>query len=265
MKRYVKITVIVLAVIVFLAALYLIVPGFTKQGNAYISDYVVSEDGSEITIKVGVSTSIGYVRKVSVHQQHGGKLYLDCYSAFGGINGSWGAKTEFTIPLDEETKTIAIYRSANCYDTILEKMDDGKWMPKDKLIYGSTDVTNAENGDSAIDVTENSVGGIGRESFEFPVEISEDDANALSQIIGGETWKDEITDCENDCVINLKGHLTYYNSENGIFNQYDLKDMSVYSSKEQEVNGKSLVLSEEDRTTVNAIIERYITLGFDSN
>jgi len=41
--------------------------------------------------------------------------------------------------------------------------------------------------------------------------------------------------------------------------------MSVYSSKGQEVSGKSLVLSEEDRITVNAILEKYITLGIESN
>jgi len=116
-----------------------------------------------------------------------------------------------------------------------------------------------------LEVTENSVGEIGRETYNLPVEISEDDANALSQIISGGIWKEEITDCESDCVINLKGHLTYYNSENGILNQYDLKNMSVYSSKEQEVNGKSLVLSEEDRATVNTILEKYITLGIESN
>ena len=116
-----------------------------------------------------------------------------------------------------------------------------------------------------LEVTENSVGEIGRETYNFPVEISEDDANALSQIINGGTWKEEITDCESDCVINLKGHWRQYDSERGILNQYDLKDMSVYSSKEQEVNGKSLVLSEEDRATVNTILEKYITLGIESN
>lgn len=122
-----KILVIVLAVIVALTALYVIAPGFSKQGNVYITDYSISEDGTEITITVGVSTSIGYVRNVYEYQQHGGKLYLDCYSAFGGINGSLGAKNEYTIQLDEDTETIAIYRSVNCYDTVLEKDENGKW------------------------------------------------------------------------------------------------------------------------------------------
>ena len=42
MKKYKKAAVIVLAIIVALAGLYVIAPGFTKQGNAYIVDYSVS-------------------------------------------------------------------------------------------------------------------------------------------------------------------------------------------------------------------------------
>ena len=127
MKKYKKAAVIVLAIIFALAGLYVIAPGFTKQGNAYIVDYSVSEDGTEMTITVGVSTSIGYIRKVSEHQQHGGKLYLDCYSAFGGVNGSWGATSEYTIQIDEDTEMIALYRSADCYDPVLEKDANGEW------------------------------------------------------------------------------------------------------------------------------------------
>ena len=139
MKKPIKIAVVVISVIVFLIALYLLLPGFTKQESVYISDYTVSDDGKEMTIKIGVSSSVGYVRKVSVHQQHGGKLYLDCYSAFGGINGSWGAKSEYIIQLDEETEAIALYRNSDCYEVVLNKTEDGKWIQKDKLIYGSSD------------------------------------------------------------------------------------------------------------------------------
>ena len=127
MKKSARIVIIALAVIVALTAAYLIAPGFAKMGNVYITNFRVSEDGSEMTITVGVSTSIGYVRKVSVHKQNGGKLYLDCYSAFGGINGSWGAKNEYTIQLDEDTEMIALYRSPNCYDPVLEKDANGEW------------------------------------------------------------------------------------------------------------------------------------------
>ena len=122
-----KTSITILAIIIALLVSYLIAPGFSKQVSAYITDFSVSEDGTEMTITIGVATSIGYVRKVSEYQQHGGKLYLDCYSAFGGINGSWGAKYEYTIKLNEDTEMIAIYRAANCYDTVLEKDENGKW------------------------------------------------------------------------------------------------------------------------------------------
>ena len=127
MKKPVRIAIIALAVIIALMTMYLVVPGFTKIGNVFIVDFSVSEDGSEMTVTVGVSSSIGYVRKVSEHQQQGGKLYLDCYSAFGGINGSWGAKSEYTIQIDEDTEMIALYRSADCYDPVLEKDTNGEW------------------------------------------------------------------------------------------------------------------------------------------
>ena len=90
MKRYKKIAAVCFTIIFALTGFYYIAPGFSRNGNAYIAEYSVSEDGREMTIKVGVFSSIGYIRKVSVHQQHGGKLYLDFYSAFGGINGSVG-------------------------------------------------------------------------------------------------------------------------------------------------------------------------------
>ena len=135
MKKPVRITIIALAVMIALTAIYLVAPGFNKMANVYIVDYSVSENGTEMTITVGVATSIGYVRKISEHQQQGGKLYLDCYAAFGGINGSWGAKNEYTIQLDDDTEMIAIYRSPNCYDPVLKKDENGIWVPS-KLIYG---------------------------------------------------------------------------------------------------------------------------------
>jgi len=122
--------------------------------------------------------------------------------------------------------------------------------------------------DTLIKVVDNCVReiGIGRETLKpFPIEITEEDASTLSKIINSGTWIDQPAECESDCEINLKGHMVYYNSANGILNVYNLKELSTYSSKELEVGGKSLVLSEEDRTTVNTILEKYITLGFKSN
>ena len=90
-------------------------------------DNSVSSDGKEITMQIGVSNSMGYIRKVAVNQQDGGVLYLDCYSAFGGLNGSIGAIDKYTIQLEEDTNVIALYRGANTYEIILEKDIEGNW------------------------------------------------------------------------------------------------------------------------------------------
>ncbi len=117
---------LVICAILAMCVLYFIGSGFTKCGSAFIQDYTVSDDGSELTITVGVYSSVGYIRKVSVHQQEDGKLYLDCISAFGGINGSFGAKEEYVIPLDDDTHTICLYRNSG-YEAILERDDFGEW------------------------------------------------------------------------------------------------------------------------------------------
>lgn len=64
---------------------------------------------------------------MEISQQMGGKLYIDCYAAFGGINGRIGAKNSFTLPLDADTTIIGIYRNTNCYEEILHKDADGNW------------------------------------------------------------------------------------------------------------------------------------------
>lgn len=112
---------------VFLFAVYFIGSGFIKTSSVYVSDFSVSDDGSEITLRLSMSSSAGSVRKVAVHQQHGGKLCLDCYYAFGGINGSIGAKSEYTVPVFSDTDTIAIYQNSDCYKVVLLKDDSGNW------------------------------------------------------------------------------------------------------------------------------------------
>ena len=116
-----------LVIALMLAFIYFVGTGFMKNTSAFIDDYSVSADGKEITISVSVASSMGYIRDVKVHQQQGGKLYLDCYSAFGGLNGNIGAKDIFTFLLDEDTSIIAIYRNSNCYEEVLVKVADGTW------------------------------------------------------------------------------------------------------------------------------------------
>ena len=122
-----KKAVLIIGIIAAVFLIYFIGSGFMKNSSVYIENYTVSADGTEITIHTGVASSMGYIRNVSIHQQQGGKLYLDCYSAFGGMNGSIGAKDTFTFRLNKETSIIAIYRNTDCYEEVLKKSADGSW------------------------------------------------------------------------------------------------------------------------------------------
>lgn len=118
-----------IAAVAVLAALlaYFAVPGFLKNTTAYIGEYTVSADGSEITLTIGTASSAGYIRAVAARREEGGKLWLDCYGAFGGVNGRICAKEKFTLPLGEDTTVIGICRGAGCYEEVLNKDADGVW------------------------------------------------------------------------------------------------------------------------------------------
>lgn len=110
------------------AVIWLTATGFTVQTTAYIDDFSVSEDGSELSLRVGVSASMGYVR--AFRDEDGGEKNhtLKFYSAWGGLNSSLGAKNEFTLPLSNEDTEIYIYHGENGYDLALQKDEDtGEW------------------------------------------------------------------------------------------------------------------------------------------
>ena len=126
MKKRVGIIVLVL---VCMIVLEVVVSGFSIQYSAYITDdFTVSEDGSKITFKVGVGSSMGYVRG---YKDEGGGVkphYLKFYSAWGGFNSSIGAKNEFVLELSPEDTEIYVYHGEGGYDLALKKdATSGKW------------------------------------------------------------------------------------------------------------------------------------------
>lgn len=122
-----KAVAVILAAVIVLAGVYFVGSGFLKATDVFIEDFAVSEDGAIMTLTLGVAGSAGSVRKAAIHQQQGGKMYLDCYYAFGGFNGSIGAKKEYEVPLDADTEIIALFRNENCYEEALKKDEDGNW------------------------------------------------------------------------------------------------------------------------------------------
>lgn len=125
MKKAIAVTLCLLCI----AALCIFALGFTVQPSAYITDdFSVSEDGSEITFRVGVGASMGYIR--TYRDEGGGNEphYLKFYSAWGGFNSSLGAKSEFTLPLSPDDTEIHVYHGDAGYDLALQKDPaSGEW------------------------------------------------------------------------------------------------------------------------------------------
>ena len=120
---------IIILVVVCIIIFQIIASGFSIQTSAYIADdFIVSEDGGEITFKVGVGSSMGYVRG---YKDEGGGVkphYLKFYSAWGGFNSSIGAKNEYVLKLEPEDTEIYVYHGDGGYELTLKKdVTSGEW------------------------------------------------------------------------------------------------------------------------------------------
>jgi hypothetical protein len=115
------IVVILIIIIIGLTASYLIGTGLRKACNEVLTEYSVSEDGSELTFRVSSVESIGYVRGF---KDKGGGVkphYITFYYTFGGINSSFGAKDTFTLELSPDDTEIYFNRSNGGYELVLIK------------------------------------------------------------------------------------------------------------------------------------------------
>lgn len=118
----------VIAVIVILTASYFIGTGFIERTDVILTDYSVSEDGTQITLNASVSSSMGYIRGF---KNNGGGVkshYLTFYSTFGGLNSKLGAKNEFVLEVNEDDSEIYFNRAGGGYELVLQKnTETGEW------------------------------------------------------------------------------------------------------------------------------------------
>ena len=108
---------------------WMIISGYSYQTSAYITDqFVVSEDGKELKFTIAVGSPMGYVRGF---KDEGGGVkphYLKFYSAWGGLNSSIGAKSEYVLKLDPNDTEIYVYHGDSGYSLALKKdIDSGEW------------------------------------------------------------------------------------------------------------------------------------------
>lgn len=121
-KRNIIICIIVVAII--LVGLFLATGG--SRTDVFLRNYELSQDGKTMTLKVGVSSSAGYIRKMK-RTSGSTNYYYTFYSTFG-INSKIGAKDTFEIELDQNVDEIYFYTGGKGYKKVLEKNDNGEWI-----------------------------------------------------------------------------------------------------------------------------------------
>lgn len=119
-----KFFVIGIIIIIILITLFLSTGG--KRNDVYLKDFEVSSDGDKMTLKVGVSSSSGYIRKM---KRTSGSMnyYYTFYSTFG-INSKLGSCDTFIIELDNNVDEIYFYSGDKGYKKVLEKNELGVWV-----------------------------------------------------------------------------------------------------------------------------------------
>lgn len=115
----VAVTLIIVMVLLFLST-------GGKIGSIMLLDYSVSEDGSTMKMKVGIASSMGYVRKLK-SSDYGNKKHITFYSTYG-LNSSIGAKDEYQISLSPSCNEIYFYNGESGYKLKLQKNSEtGEW------------------------------------------------------------------------------------------------------------------------------------------
>ena len=85
--------------------------------DVYLKDFEISADGKILTLKVGVSSSSGYIRKMK-RTSGSTNGYYTFYSTFG-INSKLGAKDTFEINIDDDMDEIYFYTGDKGYKLVL--------------------------------------------------------------------------------------------------------------------------------------------------
>lgn len=140
-----------IVIVIIIIGLMLFLATGRARTDVVLSDFKVSEDNTKMTIKINVSSSAGYVRKM---KRTGGSMnyYYTFYSTFG-INSTIGAKDTFEIELDQNVDEIYFYTGDKGYTKVLEKNEKGVWIKVDnkyadyqlvstlkKVDYASTEI-----------------------------------------------------------------------------------------------------------------------------
>lgn len=114
-----KTNIIISIIVITIIGVGLFLTTGRARTDVYLKDFEISADGKTLTLKVGVSSSSGYIRKMK-KTSGSSNGYYTFYSTYG-INSKIGAKDTFEIKLDEDTDEIYFYIGDNGYKLVLTK------------------------------------------------------------------------------------------------------------------------------------------------
>lgn len=120
-----KILIAIITIVILLAVIIFLLLTGKPRTDVFLKDFIISPSGETMTLKVGVTSSIGYIRKM---KRTSGSMnyYLTFYSTFG-INSKFGAKDAFELELDKNVDEIYFYTGNKGYKKVLEKNETGIW------------------------------------------------------------------------------------------------------------------------------------------
>lgn len=124
MKSIRKLIIVCIALMVLVIGSLFLLTGKART-DVYLKDFEVSSDGKKMILKVGVSGSSGYVRKIE-RTSDSTNGYYTFYSTYG-INSKLGAKDTFEIELDEDMNEIYFYTGSGGYKLVLTRYVLNKW------------------------------------------------------------------------------------------------------------------------------------------
>ncbi len=193
-----SIVIIAITAIVVLGLSLLAGSGFRKRPDVVLTDYSVSEDGTKLSFSVGVASSMGYTRGF---KDNGGGVkphYLTFYSTFGGLNSSFGAKSEFELDLAETDTEIWFNRTEGGYELVLQKnAATGEW---EKDVTSSTPKTSEFSYEEDRKIYKENDPGVKHSGFNN------------SSKVAIETVNDAIEQAKKECTIEYDTVNAYYDN-----------------------------------------------------
>jgi len=120
-----KIILIIIIIIVIVISIFLSTG--KVRTDIYLKDFIVSDDNKIITLKIGVTGSSGYVRKMK-SKLGGDNYYLTFYSTFG-INSKLNAKDTYILEINSNATEIFFYTGYGGYKKVLQKdKESNEWI-----------------------------------------------------------------------------------------------------------------------------------------